>query len=151
MSKPLRLLKAWAGFAGPEGTAMKTETKVSLAAIAIIALFAAPRACEEWSKKQKVEQEKEEKASIGINASVAAGLVVGGFRQCSRVGGGDLDQCAAHQGPLLDDLTASTFAKMAVEQREGWKVSCKKYYSTDYCDALFRRALTIALAKPDSN
>lgn len=97
--------------------------------------------------------EKRQKAiaAIGIDASVAAMMLVSAARSCATVGESNIDACVQIKGNLLDDQTAAMLAKVAVDQRTGFWKKCQADFDTEYCDQLLRRAVAIELRKPKAS
>ncbi len=99
--------------------------------------------------KEKTLQEKQDeaKASIGIEASLAAGFLVAALRQCHRIGTDSIDKCAEQKGVLIDEQTAQTVAQLGVEKRTSYFKNCRATMTEEYCKELIMRAVNIELSR----
>lgn len=114
----------------------------------LVLVFGVP-AYQAWAKERAAQIKQEEITSIGFKASSTAEALWSSVKYCRDIGIPQLEQCANHKGPLLDDTITPVFAKMALEQRVAYDAMCLKHYSSEYCTNLLTRAFHIAQNKDD--
>ncbi len=95
-------------------------------------------------------EEKLEKAraAVGMDASIAAAMLVSAARSCQVVGEDAIDKCVQVKGTLVAEQSAQLLANLAIGQREGYWKKCQTNFDKEYCGQLIQRAVAIELRKP---
>lgn len=116
---------------------------ICVAAAAIIAVVAW-NAYDDWSKRREVERVEQEKQSVSTKASLAGIVWWEAYKNCARIGIGDLDKCSTYNGQLLQEKVAPILAKSAVEARDEYFNLCGRHYPDEYCKRLINRSVYLS-------
>jgi hypothetical protein len=103
---------------------------------------------ESTAPERQRERDRKEKDTIGIHASVTGNFWASAFLACRRIGAPNVNECAQHKGPLIEDMTAPASAQLAVSKRQSYEQLCLKHHDSDYCYELLNRAFQLALSRP---
>lgn len=118
-----------------------------LPSFAVACLFAF--AYWESSEPERLREEnRKERESLGMEASVAGSIWASAFLACKHIGTADVKKCAEWKGPLIDDVAAATLADAAVKRRTSFDALCTKHHDAQYCYQLLNRAFQLALTRP---
>ena len=115
---------------------------LSAAAVTVIAIIGCDAVL---SPEQKWEKAL---AAVGMDASMAAAMLVSAARSCQVVGVNDIDSCDQIKGTLIADQSAQILASVAVDRRKEYWRRCLADFEQEYCNQLLQRAVTIELRKP---
>jgi hypothetical protein len=96
---------------------------------------------------RKAAAEKSEKDLIPHQASLIGRTYAQTAADCFAMGHRDIKSCANNSGPLPDDTILAGQAKLIQSQLKKFFDSCTKYYTTEYCGDLLRRAQEYELAR----
>ena len=88
------------------------------------------------------------RSRIGTDASLAATMLVGATRNCNLVGISQLKACSDFKGSLVPEVTASTYAGLALDMYQSFLKDCQTHYNSEYCYDLLSRAVDIERRKP---
>lgn len=118
--------------------------------VAFAAIFLLPPMFDEWAQKRAADKLAAERAAVNTSASLAGMMLIRAWRGCVKIGINDIDRCSTYEGKLLQEVAAPQLAKMAIEQRNGYYSSCRKFYAPEYCDQLLTRAVNLSAASKEA-
>ena len=119
--------------------------------VAIAAAIVLPPLFEGWAQKQAADKLAAEREGVNTSASIAGMMLVSAWRGCVKIGIDDIDRCSTYQGKLLQEIAAPQVARMAVERRNGYFSSCRKFYALDYCNQLIIRSVNLSAASKETS
>ncbi len=119
--------------------------------VAIAAAIVLPPLFDEWTQKRAADKLTAEREGVNTSASLAGMMLVSAWRGCVKIGINDIDRCSTYEGKLLQEVAAPQLAKMAIEQRNGYSSSCRKFYAPEYCDQLLTRSVNLSAASKEAS
>jgi hypothetical protein len=117
--------------------------------VGIIAALVVPPLYSAWAERQAHDALVAEREGVNTSASLAGMMLVSAWRGCVRIGINDVAQCSTYEGKLIQEMTAPPLAKAALQQRDDFLGSCRKFYTQEYCVQLLNRSVSLSAAGKD--